>query len=53
MTFSEYLVSKNIDEVSFASQDAHTYSTWKSMFEHVHAQAIKPGFWKFLLKTEK
>lgn len=61
MTFSEYLVSKNIDEVSFASQEVHTYSTWKSMFEQVHAASfteqkkfkLNQIRRKFLLKTEK
>jgi hypothetical protein len=61
MTFSDYLVSKNIDEVSFAAQDAQTFSTWKSMFEQVHAASfteqkkfkINQIRRKFLLKTEK
>lgn len=61
MTFSEYLVSKNIDEVSFASQDAQTYSIWKSMFGQVHAASfteqkkfkINQIRRKFLLKIEK
>jgi hypothetical protein len=55
------IVSKNIDEVSFASQEAHTYSTWKSMFEQVHAASfteqkkfkLNQIRRKFLLKTEK
>ena len=61
MTFSEYLVSKNIDEESFATQDAQTYSSWKSMFEQVHAASfteqkkfkINQIRRKFLIKTEK
>lgn len=61
MTFSEYLISKNIDEESFSLQDAHTYSAWKNMFEQVHAASfteqkkfkINQIRRKFLVKTEK
>jgi hypothetical protein len=61
MTFSEYLISKNIDEKSFSSQDSNTFLAWKNLFEQVSPSSftdqkkfkINPIRRKYLLKTEK
>lgn len=61
MTFSEYLISKNIDEKSFSSQDNSTFLAWKNLFEQVSPSSftdqkkfkINPVRRKHLLKLEK
>lgn len=40
MTFSEYLISKNIDEKSFSSQDSITFTSWKTLFEQVRPSSF-------------
>ncbi len=61
MTFSEYLISKNIDEKTFSSQDPTTFTAWKNLFEQVSPSSftdqkkfkINPIRRKYLLNSEK
>jgi phosphopantetheine adenylyltransferase len=61
MTFSEYLQSKKIDEVSFSTNDSCTFDAWKNLFEQISVSSftdqkkfkINQIRRKFLLKSEK
>jgi hypothetical protein len=61
MTFSEYLISKNIDESSFSTADNATYTQWKMLFDQLSPNSftdqkkfkINQIRRKYLLKSEK
>jgi hypothetical protein len=40
MTFSEYLQSKKIDEVSFSTNESSTFDAWKNLFEQISASSF-------------
>jgi hypothetical protein len=61
MTFSEYLISKNIDESSFSAGENAMYSQWKNVFDQSSPNSftdqkkfkINQIRRKYLLKSEK
>jgi hypothetical protein len=61
MTFSEYLQSKKIDEISFSANDSSTFHAWKNLFEQISVSSftdqkkfkINQIRRKFLLISEK
>jgi hypothetical protein len=61
MTFSEYLISKNIDESSFFATDSAVYNQWKMLFDQLSPNSftdqkkfkINQIRRKYVLKSEK
>jgi len=48
MTFSEYLVSKKINESTFQAQEPERFTKWQSDFELMHPDSFTMRY-KFLL----
>ncbi|MFN3848374.1 MAG: hypothetical protein ACK4NY_03045 [Spirosomataceae bacterium] len=40
MTFSEYLISKKIDEAKFQKAEAERFAEWKNLFEQLHPESF-------------
>jgi hypothetical protein len=40
MTFSEYLISKKINENAFEKAEKERFEEWKKLFEKIHAESF-------------
>jgi hypothetical protein len=40
MTFSEYLISKKIDEAKFQKAENERFVEWKALFEQIHPESF-------------